>query len=261
MPRFFAFGCSFTRYVWPTWADIIGRSYDAKDYHNFGMIAAGNEFIFHQIMQAKNHYNFGPEDLILICWTNFAREDRYICGQWLASGNIFSQKLYPENWVRQWFDLRGALIKTSGWISAAMDSLDLTGCRHQHFSMMPMDLINIDDACYKDMVYQDIFDIYGVYYQRFLPSMVGHLFDSLPLCRNPSAPLVRYAGQDLPHGDNHPTPAQHLRYVDEVLIPVLDFDLLVDDGPRSWVNEWESMIRESRPFYQCQEVSGPEVLL
>ena len=25
--RLFAFGCSLTRYHWPTWADILGQSY------------------------------------------------------------------------------------------------------------------------------------------------------------------------------------------------------------------------------------------
>jgi hypothetical protein len=39
--RFFAFGRSFTDYLWPTWADIIGR--EIPYYENWGHGAAGNQ--------------------------------------------------------------------------------------------------------------------------------------------------------------------------------------------------------------------------
>jgi len=32
--RLFAFGCSFTQYKWPTWADILGKSFDLS--YNLG---------------------------------------------------------------------------------------------------------------------------------------------------------------------------------------------------------------------------------
>jgi hypothetical protein len=34
MSRFFAFGCSYTRYAYATWADYIGVNFD--EYYNYG---------------------------------------------------------------------------------------------------------------------------------------------------------------------------------------------------------------------------------
>ena len=50
--RIFTFGCSFTDYIWPTWANII--AYDLNiPFHNYGRGGAGNQFIFNTIMQAE----------------------------------------------------------------------------------------------------------------------------------------------------------------------------------------------------------------
>ena len=52
--RFFAFGCSFTNYYWPTWADIIGQ--DSNFYENWAQPGAGNHFIFNSIMFSSMVY-------------------------------------------------------------------------------------------------------------------------------------------------------------------------------------------------------------
>ena len=51
--RFFAFGCSFTSYYWPTWADIIGQEFSDR-YYNLAMCGAGNEFMFHFPLTEEN---------------------------------------------------------------------------------------------------------------------------------------------------------------------------------------------------------------
>ena len=42
--RAFVFGCSFTQYYWPTWADILGREFNK--FENWGQCGGGNQFIF-----------------------------------------------------------------------------------------------------------------------------------------------------------------------------------------------------------------------
>ena len=32
--RFFSFGCSFTQYHWPTWANVIGMHFDYDNFYN-----------------------------------------------------------------------------------------------------------------------------------------------------------------------------------------------------------------------------------
>ena len=47
--RLFVFGCSFTKYYWPTWADIIGQEFEY--YENWGEIGSGNLRIAHRITE------------------------------------------------------------------------------------------------------------------------------------------------------------------------------------------------------------------
>ena len=83
--RFFAFGCSFTSYMWPTWADLI--SMEIPNSYNYGKPGGGNVFIFQQFVEANVRYKFNQDDLVILCWTNVAREDRYV-HKWLSPGNM-----------------------------------------------------------------------------------------------------------------------------------------------------------------------------
>lgn len=71
--RFFAFGCSFTRYYWPTWADFIGLVH--PEYYNYGGPGRGNTFIAHQIMRASEYHKFNKDDLVIVAWTSPLRFD------------------------------------------------------------------------------------------------------------------------------------------------------------------------------------------
>ena len=52
--RLFAFGCSFTCYIYPTWADIIYQSLNEDcEFYNCGRSGGGNLFISHRITEAK----------------------------------------------------------------------------------------------------------------------------------------------------------------------------------------------------------------
>jgi hypothetical protein len=73
--RLFTFGCSWTNYVWPTWADII--AYDQQiEFHNKGKGGAGNTFIASSILESDLKYKFTDTDLILVNWSTWQREDR-----------------------------------------------------------------------------------------------------------------------------------------------------------------------------------------
>ena len=70
--RFFAFGCSFTKYKWPTWADILGTKFE--EYYNFGRGGACNTYIMNKFIEADTKYKFNWEtDYIVIMFTNFNR--------------------------------------------------------------------------------------------------------------------------------------------------------------------------------------------
>ena len=116
--RIFAFGCSFTEYLWPTWADIIGRSFSQQhgyEYYNFGNSGSGNYYILNSLFWADKKYNFSTDDIIMIMWSSWNREDRYILdynwnpdlrGQWTKEGGIlnavYHSKYFTEDFFRYW---------------------------------------------------------------------------------------------------------------------------------------------------------------
>jgi hypothetical protein len=171
--------------------------------------------MFYRLTDAHARYNINQDDLVIIQWTNFAREDRYMHGSWQTAGNIFTQQYYPKEWVAQWFDLRGALLKTSGCIAGATHLLQTTGCEFHFHSMMPMQLINEKDELFMGNQYQDIFDVYQQYYDLVNISMVEYLYGSIPICRNPNPAKIKLKDQDSEGViDHHPTPKQHLKFLE-----------------------------------------------
>lgn len=100
--RFFAFGCSFTQYHWTTWPEIVAEDLNINDFYNLGKSGAGNEFIFNRLMQADQIFNLNEEDLVIICWTNSAREDKFV-GDWITPGNIYTQNEYSLDFVKKYY--------------------------------------------------------------------------------------------------------------------------------------------------------------
>jgi hypothetical protein len=109
--RFFAFGCSFTSYSWPTWADIMSAEIPHAEFFNCGHAGGGNLLITSRIAEADAKYKFDQDDLIIVMWTTFCREDRWINGTWMSVGNIYTQKEYSDEFVKKYADTKGYLLR------------------------------------------------------------------------------------------------------------------------------------------------------
>lgn len=122
--RFFAFGCSATRSLWPTWADILGRQY--ASYENWGRAGSGNQFIFNSVIECNQRNKFTPNDTVMIMWSSTGREDRYVeaMGGWVGQGNIYNQALYAPSWVNKFACNQGYLIRDLALITATAKLLD-----------------------------------------------------------------------------------------------------------------------------------------
>ena len=88
--RLFTFGCSMTKYHYPTWADILGKHWEY--FENWGAPGAGNQFIFNSIIECDQHNRFNESDTVLILWSSMARYDFYQFGHWSHVGNAFPDK-------------------------------------------------------------------------------------------------------------------------------------------------------------------------
>lgn len=194
MKRLFTFGCSFTSFNWTTWADILGR--EAEEFQNWGRTGGGNEFVFNSVYECHHRNHFAPGDTVIVCWTNIMREDIYFHG-WRNLGNMFTQTLIPQEYVRTYMEERGCLIRDLPMIAATRLLLQTTGVDWKFISMVP---ISQPDQYSEISLYDEQFRIYAEVISDIRPSFWEVLQDRKPLQIDP-----------------HPTPAEHLIYLDQVL--------------------------------------------
>ena len=173
MNRLFTFGCSFTQYAWPTWADILGREFDY--FENWGKLGGGNQYIFNSLIESNIRNQFTKEDTVIIMWTNVTREDRYIEKQWHTPGNIYTSPVYNSDYIKQFADDRGYLIRDLATISATVDLLDHWGVKYHMLSMVP--ITNIDQYNKKPSTEQDVIDLYSSAVEKIKPSVYEVVFN------------------------------------------------------------------------------------
>ena len=143
--RLFAFGCSFTCYIMPTWADLIYKSCnDDIQFFNCGKSGGGNLFIAHRITEANRKYNFNEDDLIIVMWSTFARLDFYRESCWITPGNILSQSMLSKEVVKELFDLNWFLMRDLSVIDLSTTYLKSLNVDYLNFMSVPMNFDHIE---------------------------------------------------------------------------------------------------------------------
>lgn len=124
--RLYTFGCSFTNWYWPTWADILLSEFPGE---NWGKAGGGNKFIFESLIECHVTNQITPDDLVIIMWSSFAREDRFI-NNWALCGNIYNARpLYDDAWLEKYWSDKGCLLHNLNFISAAIEVLKSINCK------------------------------------------------------------------------------------------------------------------------------------
>lgn len=254
--RLFTFGCSFTRYIWPTWADIVACHFDFSE--NWGRAGAGNAFIFYSLCESIKRNNINSSDTVVIMWTSVSREDRWTQKDgWITPGSVYNQNVYNDQWVKQFADPKGYLIRDMAFISATKMMLEKIGCSWRFFSIVPFDYHNDSDTdleCFFNLD-QEVMQLYQDDVKHIAPSVYEVVFNnnwySRPGQVKKDLLQTRYeicAGGNWPkweefllHGtkncskiirkeiqeqfkferelirtDAHPTPLEHLEYLEKV---------------------------------------------
>lgn len=110
--RLFTFGCSYTQWQWPTWADII--AYDLQlEYQNWGQPGIGNISIASKILECDLKNKFTKDDLILVNWSSWHRID-FVDGvtrNWHGGGNAFSNPMYPRKYLKKYWNQNNDIVK------------------------------------------------------------------------------------------------------------------------------------------------------
>jgi len=208
--RFFAFGCSFTNYRWPTWADILGQQY--QHYENWGQAGAGNHYIFNAVMECDQRRRWQPNDVVVVCWTNVMREDRYHQDRgWITLGNIMTSPIFTREFITDSVSERGNTIRDLAYVKAVKNLLELRGVTWRFLSMCSFQQLEPwDDRQVSGC--QDVFELYQDVLDCVSPSFVDVLgtgfwhHNTEHRRRDPDGRV-----------DYHPTPREHLQYVNTVL--------------------------------------------
>jgi hypothetical protein len=235
MRRLFTFGCSFTEYRWPTWADIIGQSFE--HYENWGLCGSGNYLISSRVMECNHVNKLTKDDVVIVMFTSIPRIDFYN-KNWSMKGNIFTTMNLPfeEEWITNHWSIVQGFYNT--WIAVKQTKLllDNIGCEYKllrAFDISPNTAHNIN------------YFSPNVHEQKFLEEYskdINLYFGNDPIMldwtdQQETGCYIFDKGQ---HGqknyrDYHPTIRHHEKWCREVLseyykFPV-DIDLLEDNFP------------------------------
>ena len=111
MSRLIVSGCSFTNYWHPTWAWFMSSAYD--ETYNYGQSGAGNEYIYHSIIDADTDLQLNENDTVVIAWSGYSRFDQFGLDQidqwWQTNGDwshnpefkSLEQFVSDDGWARK----------------------------------------------------------------------------------------------------------------------------------------------------------------
>ena len=216
--RVFIFGCSFTHYTWPTWANIL--TYETKpdtEIHNFGSSGAGNLYITERISSANQKFRFTDTDLLLIMWSTFSREDRYIGTRWETPGNIWTQDFYSKDFIKKYTCVRGYIIRDLGLISMTMTALQHLPCH----SVVLKSVDPIYDERYYDgeVPLDDIIDLYRDVVYDMPSTLFDYATDGTGGWRHGHHyhwSSISYSSPKTPFQDYHPNPQMYMEYLEKL---------------------------------------------
>ena len=124
----YAVGCSFAKWRWASWADLIASELDTTqgEYINLGKAGAGNLYMQTIISQLINIGKLkDPDDLLVVMWSTFYREDRYLSNSWNTPGNIFTASHeFDDNYIRNYADARGMTMRDLAIIDVCQRMLE-----------------------------------------------------------------------------------------------------------------------------------------
>jgi len=242
--RLFTFGCSFTMYGWPTWADFLGIEYD--DHENWAWIGLGNRAIAERVAEAHVKHQFNKNDTVIVQWSTHLRHDWYNeipiiqpWAGWQTNGNIFNvknRKILDDRWCATFFSERAFVMHSLNHMILVKNLLENTGCQWRFTSLGDFKRLGNDLAICghgEDLFVDDDFDSdllikrfpeFNCYIEKLWNEHDDHWI--IPLIESvknhPELTWKWKAETDKEEwSDRHPTPAQHVKWLNDQLRPSL----------------------------------------
>lgn len=228
--RAFFFGCSLTSYTWHSWADILGLELAQRGYavYNFGQSGFGNAAIAQCLMLADLKYKITDQDLIFILWSGWDREDFFKLTHWRAHGCILNHPAYSEDFFTNHWNLPNSLIKNMYYIYTVNKIYNITWQR-QAISFENIEAVekhfqkHLSDEIEQEREYISALDM--------IKNIIG--IDNFDVTNNffdetQEIDLFYQAQEKCGCIDGHPSPIQHMNFVEEYVCPYIDITLSND---------------------------------
>lgn len=205
MSRLFTFGCSFTHWPWPTWADIIEYEL-AIPHQNWGLAGLGNVGIHARLIECDMRNAFTQDDIILVVWSSWSREDRYNVTKsrhnlgWSVTGDVLHT--YDKEFIDNYWSINNDLMKNSTAIISANKMFDV---RFNGHLSTPLVSLHTDASLSFSENEKEV----ALFFEPHIPNDGEYQQTTKHKCR--------YANIN----DNHPDILSHLDYVQEYLAPKL----------------------------------------
>lgn len=210
--RFFAFGCSYTRYLWPTWADVISKEIPNAEFYNCGYSGSGNQLISYRLAEVNNKFKLTKDDLVMVMFSSYCREDRWIADfdntgrrGWIAGGNVFAYQYYSKEWVRKFADEQGYIIRDAAIIDMSVRYIESLPCDSHFMLSVPFDL-GAEDNPAQDEEVKKIKELYVDSFSKISPS----IFEIV------TEPNINELEYDYDFNDGHLSTIRHYEYLTKI---------------------------------------------
>lgn len=249
--RFFAFGCSLTTYAWPTWADIVGHSLvqQGYEYHNLAVAGAGNVYIHTAITKAIMDYNITQDDIVMILWSSWTREDRFldygVCPDhslfWSTQGNMLNSTFYDEQFINKYWSIEHDIIKNVNAIVSVNEMIDIDFQGH----IMAVELAWYDEDD-EEQNYEEILLHEHMQDMSLKNIFIEHMPD------NEEQIDIDYVNRH----DGHPQAKDAMEYVNKYIVP--QTDITITDETVQFVNKWQKIMDDIKldidhPDFHCRD--------
>lgn len=243
MARLYTLGSSLTRHFWPTWANILGRSY--SEFENWGHAGIGNRALVERLNELLIHKDPGPDDVVIVQWATPHRFDLHKKDSpehqgWIPKGDVRKLYLSSDAWLKEYWNEYSYVMHTANFISMAKSLLEQQECK---WIFLSADDLRQDIAKFSEFSkYLEVYDsidwappIYDWFNNSGLPKK--ELIQKVGLVTSKSVV------------DEHPTPLAHYQYVDLYLKDKLNIQL-----DKSWAEQAEAVLNTATHYKDIRQL-------
>lgn len=259
MKRLFTFGCSFTNYAWPTWADLFGLEFDHAE--NWGVAGIGNIGIVQRIAECHSKNNFTKDDLIIVQWSSHLRNDYHRFRSpprgrdslgWKTKGSVFNyinKEIYDKNWIVQFFDEKSFIMYSLNAIQLATGLLESTGANFLmttigNFEKLGSDMFEAGGYGEVKLKDANLWNDYPefIHYKSLFET--DNWLEPIGLFswqREDALYKWQGSGDPEPWTDPHPSTKLHMEWINEVVKEKLNLSKIPNATQCLWIDETENL--------------------